>query len=136
MHTNLCADQSKTLMKKRRSRVLVAVGIPLLLLAIPWYPHAVNMSQDVAVTADTPPISQNADGSVFARGGQSGAMAFAVPRQSVQTKDAPAVYQYVGSGLAENSWYFTDPEGVPGFGPLDPDDAQRLLTLIDHRLGR
>jgi hypothetical protein len=32
----------------------------------------------------------------------------------------PAVRNF--RGLAENDWDFTDPNGVPGFGPLPPQD--------------
>jgi hypothetical protein len=39
----------------------------------------------------------------------------------------PAIRDFVG--LAENSWDFTAPEGVPGFGPLSAEEVQRLLRL-------
>ena len=31
-------------------------------------------------------------------------------------------------GLSENSWDFTAPDGVPGFGPLSAEDASRLMA--------
>ena len=36
----------------------------------------------------------------------------------------------IGGGLAENAWDFTAPNGVPGFGPLDPADARQLLERV------
>jgi hypothetical protein len=38
----------------------------------------------------------------------------------------PAIRDFIG--LSENSWDFTAPEGVPGFGALAPEDARRLLA--------
>lgn len=40
-----------------------------------------------------------------------------------EASDMPA------SNLAENAWDFTDPNGVPGFGPITEADVQRLLNL-------
>ena len=36
----------------------------------------------------------------------------------------------VDIGLVENSWDFTAPDGVPGFGTLDPAESERLLQLL------
>jgi hypothetical protein len=43
----------------------------------------------------------------------------------------PTIRDFIG--LAENQWDFTRPEGVPGFGPLEPSpDLRRVLaTLYD-----
>jgi hypothetical protein len=38
----------------------------------------------------------------------------------------PAIRDFVG--LAENAWDFTAPDGVPGFGPLQPNDIARLTV--------
>lgn len=38
----------------------------------------------------------------------------------------PAIRDFVG--LSENSWDFTAPGGVPGFGPLSAEDASRLMA--------
>jgi hypothetical protein len=38
----------------------------------------------------------------------------------------PAIRDFVG--LAENAWDFTAPDGVPGFGPLQPNDLARLTV--------
>ena len=40
----------------------------------------------------------------------------------------PAIRDFVG--LSENAWDFTAPDGVPGFGALDPADAKRLLAQV------
>lgn len=39
----------------------------------------------------------------------------------------PAIRDFVG--LSENAWDFNAPNGVPGFGALDPD---QLRKLVDH----
>ena len=40
----------------------------------------------------------------------------------------PAIRDFVG--LSENAWDFTASAGVPGFGSLAAEDAQRLLALL------
>lgn len=40
----------------------------------------------------------------------------------------PAIRDFVG--LAENAWDFTAPNGVPGFGPLSAEEADRLLARV------
>jgi hypothetical protein len=40
----------------------------------------------------------------------------------------PAIRDFIG--LSENAWDFTAPAGVPGFGSLAAEDAQRLLALL------
>ena len=40
----------------------------------------------------------------------------------------PAIRDFIG--LSENAWDFTAPAGVPGFGSLAVEDAQRLLALL------
>jgi Protein of unknown function (DUF3306) len=44
----------------------------------------------------------------------------------------PAIRDFIG--LSENSWDFTAPDGVPGFGPMRPtDDIQELLAYASGR---
>jgi hypothetical protein len=44
----------------------------------------------------------------------------------------PAVRNFIG--LSENSWDFTAPEGVPGFGPMRPtDNVQELLAQVGRQ---
>lgn len=38
----------------------------------------------------------------------------------------PSIRDFIG--LSENSWDFTAPDGVPGFGPLSAEDASRLMA--------
>lgn len=38
------------------------------------------------------------------------------------------------AGLAENAWNFNAPAGVPGFGPMRPDDD--MAALLAHALGQ
>jgi hypothetical protein len=40
----------------------------------------------------------------------------------------PAIRDFVG--LAENAWDFTAPDGVPGFGPLTPNDIARQAAQL------
>jgi hypothetical protein len=40
----------------------------------------------------------------------------------------PTIRDFIG--LSESAWDFTAPAGVPGFGSLAADDAQRLLALL------
>lgn len=40
----------------------------------------------------------------------------------------PTIRDFVG--LSENSWDFTAPDGVPGFGSLDADQVRRLLAQL------
>ena len=48
-----------------------------------------------------------------------------VPDATVEARTA----RQIGLGPAENAFDFTAP-GVPGFGPLDPADATRLMRLV------
>lgn len=40
----------------------------------------------------------------------------------------PTIRDFIG--LSENSWDFTAPDGVPGFGSLDADQVRRLLAQV------
>lgn len=78
---------------------------------------------------DLPPIDSigpDTDVSVFLRPGVPAELARAALRRAWTTD--PAIRDYIG--LSENSWDFTAPHGVPGFGPLSPEDAQRLLAAF------
>jgi hypothetical protein len=44
----------------------------------------------------------------------------------------PAIRDFIG--LSENSWDFTAPDGVPGFGPMRPtDDIRELLAQVGRQ---
>ena len=39
-------------------------------------------------------------------------------------------------GLAENAWDFTDPDAMPGFGPLEStDEVRRMIAQVVDRVG-
>jgi hypothetical protein len=47
----------------------------------------------------------------------------------------PAIRDFVG--LAENAWDFTDPDAMPGFGPLEMnDEVRRMIGEIVDTIGR
>ena len=46
----------------------------------------------------------------------------------------PAIRDFVG--LAENAWDFTDPNAMPGFGPLEAtDEVRRMIAQIVDQIG-
>ena len=46
----------------------------------------------------------------------------------------PAIRDFIG--LAENAWDFTDPNAMPGFGPLEAtDDVRQMVEQIMSRIG-
>ena len=47
----------------------------------------------------------------------------------------PAIRDFVG--LAENAWDFTDPNAMPGFGPLESsDEVRRMIADLVDRIGQ
>jgi Protein of unknown function (DUF3306) len=47
----------------------------------------------------------------------------------------PAIREFVG--LAENAWDFTDPNAMPGFGPLESsDEVRRMIADLVDRIGQ
>jgi len=85
--------------------------------------------------ANLPPIeSINAltDVTAFLRAGVPSELTRAALRR-VWTAD-PAIRDFVG--LAENAWDFTDPNAMPGFGPLElTDDVKRMVANIVNQIG-
>ena len=46
----------------------------------------------------------------------------------------PAIRDFVG--LAENAWDFTDPNAMPGFGPLEStDEVRRMIAQVVDQIG-
>jgi hypothetical protein len=46
----------------------------------------------------------------------------------------PAIRDFVG--LAENAWDFTDPNAMPGFGPLETtDEVRRMIADVVRQIG-
>ena len=47
----------------------------------------------------------------------------------------PSIRDFVG--LAENAWDFTDPNAMPGFGPLEAtDEVRRMIARVVGEIGR
>jgi Protein of unknown function (DUF3306) len=69
------------------------------------------------ITADT-------DVSGFLRAGVPEELARAALRRAWSAD--PAIRDFVG--LSENSWDFNAPDGMPGFGPIDPAEVERLIS--------
>jgi hypothetical protein len=86
--------------------------------------------------ASLPPlesITQLTDIKAFLREGVPVDLTRAALRR-VWTAD-PAIRDFVG--LAENAWDFTDPNAMPGFGPLEAtEDVRRLIAQVVSEVGQ
>ena len=112
--------------RRRTSLVVAAAGVVALsLLAFPFSPHAVHIAPDnrPAPAAQPERHKQVGPGSVAHPVSATLRSALTVQRKS-------AVDRPEDAGLAENSWDFNAPDGVPGFGPLDPAEARRLAKML------
>ena len=69
-------------------------------------------------------ITSNSDIRAFLQSGVPADLAKAALRRA-WTQD-PAIRDFIG--IAENQWDFTDPAGIPGFGPLEATDDVRDLV--------
>jgi hypothetical protein len=79
--------------------------------------------------ASLPPLESivaNSDIRAFLRPGVPAGLTRAALRRAWSAD--PAIRDFIG--LSENSWDFTAPNGVPGFGPLDPAEVPRLLAEV------
>jgi Protein of unknown function (DUF3306) len=85
--------------------------------------------------ASLPPIDSItalSDITAFLRAGVPAELTRAALRR-VWTAD-PAIRDFVG--LAENAWDFTDPNAMPGFGPLEStEEVRRMIAGIVERIG-
>jgi hypothetical protein len=85
--------------------------------------------------ASLPPIESItavSDITAFLRAGVPAELTRAALRR-VWTTD-PAIRDFVG--LAENAWDFTDPNAMPGFGPLEStDEVRRMIAQIVDQIG-
>jgi len=85
--------------------------------------------------ASLPPIESItavSDITAFLRAGVPAELTRAALRR-VWTTD-PAIRDFVG--LAENAWDFTDPNAMPGFGPLEStDEVRRMIAQIVDSIG-
>ena len=86
--------------------------------------------------ASLPPIeslTSLSDVTAFLREGVPAELTRAALRH-VWTAD-PAIRDFVG--LAENAWDFTDPNAMPGFGPLeDTDEVRRMIARVVDEIGK
>lgn len=86
--------------------------------------------------ASLPPIesiNELSDVTAFLRDGVPADLTRAALRR-VWTAD-PAIREFVG--LAENSWDFTDPNAIPGFGPLEDTEAvRRMIAQVVDQIGQ
>jgi hypothetical protein len=96
----------------------------------PQVPAAAPVPEDAQPCPDPatlPPIdeiSAESDISGFLASGVPEALTRAALRRAWSAD--PATRDFIG--LSENSWDFTAPGGVPGFGPLQPEEVSRLLA--------
>jgi hypothetical protein len=119
-----------------RKRILalactVFVSVTVLLL-LPWALHADHRPAE--------PIDHSAHREAATRDAEASARSAALTRSGPigarVSSGAVAAGRNIGAGLAENAWDFTAPDGVPGFGPLDPADAPQLLKRVGQAPGR
>ena len=88
---------------------------------------------DVASLPPIESITAVSDVTAFLRAGVPLELTRAALRR-VWTAD-PAIRNFVG--LAENAWDFTDPNAMPGFGPLEStDDVRRMIAKVIDGIGK
>jgi hypothetical protein len=95
-------------------------------------PEAPNSAQEPGELVDLaslPPIESIGAGSdvrAFLTPGVPADLARAALRRAWSAE--PAIRDFIG--LSENSWDFTAPDGVPGFGSVTEEEARLLLRQI------
>lgn len=115
----------------------VAESAPVRAEAPPNSPEqAVAGAEPAFDPATLPPIDSItavSDISAFLQKGVPTELTCAALRR-VWTAD-PAIRDFVG--LAENAWDFTDPNAMPGFGPLESsDEVRRMIADLVDRIGQ
>ena len=87
---------------------------------------------DITTLPPIESINAVSDITAFLRAGVPVELTRAALRR-VWTAD-PAIRNFVG--LAENAWDFTDPDAMPGFGPLESsDEVRRMIADLVDRIG-
>jgi hypothetical protein len=104
---------------------------------LPSSPEKVVANAEPAFDPATLPpidsITAVSDISAFLQQGVPAELTRAALRR-VWTAD-PAIRDFVG--LAENAWDFTDPNAMPGFGPLESsDEVRRMIADLVDRIGQ
>jgi hypothetical protein len=95
-------------------------------------PEAHNSAQEPGALVDLanlPPIESIGAGSdvrAFLIPGVPADLARAALRRAWSAE--PAIRDFIG--LSENSWDFTAPDGVPGFGSVTGEEVRRLLRQV------
>ena len=87
---------------------------------------------DITTLPPIESINAVSDITAFLRAGVPVELTRAALRR-VWTAD-PAIRNFVG--LAENAWDFTDPNAMPGFGPLEStDEVRRMIAQVVDQIG-
>ena len=98
----------------------------------PAPPKAAEPEFDVSTLPPIDSITAVSDITAFLRAGVPADLTRAALRR-VWTAD-PTIRDFVG--LAENAWDFTDPDAMPGFGPLEAtDDVRRMIADVVRQIG-
>jgi uncharacterized protein DUF3306 len=88
---------------------------------------------DLASLPSIESIAAHTDIAAFLNTGVPAELTRAALRRAWATD--PAIRDFIG--IAENQWDFNDPNGIPGFGPLDPtDNAADLVGQLSKGLER
>jgi hypothetical protein len=87
-------------------------------------PAAVEPASDPTSLPSIESITAETDIRAFLSAGVPADLARAALRRAWSSD--PAIRDFVG--LSENSWDFNAPDGIPGFGPIDPADVGRLIA--------
>ncbi len=87
-------------------------------------PGAVDPASDPTGLPSIESITANTDIRAFLSTGVPADLARAALRRAWSSD--PAIRDFVG--LSENSWDFNAPDGIPGFGPIDPAEVGRLVA--------
>jgi hypothetical protein len=87
-------------------------------------PAAVEPAPDPASLPSIESITAKTDIRAFLSTGVPADLARAALRRAWSSD--PAIRDFVG--LSENSWDFNAPDGIPGFGPIDPGEVGRLVA--------
>ena len=114
-----------------------AESVPVRAEASPDAPEKVIANAEPAFDPATLPpidsITAVSDISAFLQKGVPAELTRAALRH-VWTAD-PAIRDFIG--LAENAWDFTDPNAMPGFGPLESsDEVRRMIADLVDKIGQ
>jgi hypothetical protein len=112
--------------RKRKAAGESAPGGPKAAAAPPGEGKTEEVASDPASLPPLDSITVQTDISAFLKPGVPPDLARAALRRA-WTSD-PAIRDFIGP--VENGWDFNDPNGIPGFGPIDVGDVARLLAQV------